>query len=318
MIIRNSNLRERIFSNRYKILAVIIAIILILSLIQFLNYWSQLQIQNENANKQENTTNNSLVSQEAIIQGGSILDTQGEVNTKQIDTFIQYCNEAKVQEAYQLLSDECKEQMYPSIEQFKKNFWSVNFKVKKDYKIENWINTYDYYTYKIKMYEDIMTTGKVKDTYIEDYFTIDRKTQKLNINNYIGRELINTQQEIGEIKIDILYRDIYLDYESYEMRITNKTDKTILLDTKDKTKTMYIEGDNDVTYSAYSHELNESNLKILSQYSKKLTIKYNKVYKANNKTRAIYFSDFIVDYEEYVKFVDKSLYTNRAKIRLDL
>lgn len=47
MIIKNSNLRRQIFSNRYKILGIIVAIILIFALIQLLNQTAQVKLNTE-------------------------------------------------------------------------------------------------------------------------------------------------------------------------------------------------------------------------------------------------------------------------------
>ena len=50
MIIKNSNLRRNIFENRYKILAIIVAIILVLCLIRVLNEFAKGLNEKQNVN----------------------------------------------------------------------------------------------------------------------------------------------------------------------------------------------------------------------------------------------------------------------------
>ena len=186
MIIKNSNLRTILAENRYKILAIIIAIILILCVIRLLNEMAK------NANrKTENTVNietsTTYKPQETILQGENVPDFQQEKNDNVMENFIKYCNKKEIQKAYNLLTDECKEILFNSdIQNFEKDYINKIFTTEKSYTMKSWIKTSNSYTYKVKIMEDMLSTGKVNEA-VEDYYTIVNKNgeNKLNINSYV-------------------------------------------------------------------------------------------------------------------------------------
>ena len=58
-----------------------------------------------------------------------------------------------------MLTDKCKELVYPSLKSFKLNYYDNVFKgEKKAYSFENWFGN----TYYVKLTSDALSTGKVK------------------------------------------------------------------------------------------------------------------------------------------------------------
>ena len=139
MIIKNSNLRRNLFGNRYKILAVIIAIILILAVIHVLNERAKNELESSHTNIKESTTYNP---QETVILGQDVTDQKQEVNDDVISTFIELCNKKQVESAFDLLTEECKELIFDnSLEKFKKNYIETKFATPKTYNMQSWINS---------------------------------------------------------------------------------------------------------------------------------------------------------------------------------
>ena len=69
MIIKNSNLRRSITQNRYKILGIIVAIILVLCLIKTLNELAKASNQNKNENQINKSYTSSYKPEETAVLG---------------------------------------------------------------------------------------------------------------------------------------------------------------------------------------------------------------------------------------------------------
>lgn len=128
---------------------------------------------------------------------------------------------------------------------------------------------------------------------------LENNVYKLNINNYIGKEIINAKYNSDNIYVNVISKNIYMDYEVYDITITNNTGKTIKLDSQEKTKTIYALDDNNVRYIECNSEYIDEELVINNVQTKKLKIKFNKNYSTKNKIIKILFSDVILNYEEY-------------------
>lgn len=282
-------------NNRIKIWIAVAIIALVVLVIQFFNILAK-------KGNEENKNQNKIISADAYKNNISInAEVKNESVEKQpdlvIDQFIRYCNAGDIEKAYDLLTDECKEKIFPTIEYFKNNYYLLNFKTQKLYSK----TLYDGNTYKIKIYENVLNNGNISSQATEDYYTIVKKDNvaKLNISNYIERKYINKTEQNSFLKVEVVKKDVYSDYEEYELKITNLTYKTILLDTRSSTKKMYLSGNENVKYYSYSHELSQDDLLIRSMVTKTVTIKYNKSYNKSFTANGVYFTDIVKDYDEY-------------------
>lgn len=318
MIIKNSNLRRNLFSNRYKILAIIIAIILVIFLVRALNNMA-IQSNIKQNNQQYTTPQSTYKPQETIIQGENISKEEQEINTNIMDTFIKYCNSKNIEQAYNLLTEECKEELFNSdIENFKTQYIEKVFNTPKTYSMQSWVKS-GYSTYKVRIIEDMLSTGKVGDV-IEEYYTIVRQNgqDKLNLNSYIGREKINKQQTINDITITVISKDIYMNYETYNIKVENKTNNTMLLDTKKDTKSVYVTGSNTTKYSVYMHEIDDIFLTIKPRLYRNLKLKVNKLYNTEIKSEKITFTDIVPNIEDYKQSNNKKEYNDTIKLEIEL
>ena len=209
--------------NRRMIIWAIAAIIFVLLLIKVLNNISIKGTQ-KSTESNNNLTRQERKSKDSIITDTKISNDKVKENYKLITEFVDFCNN-DAQQAYDLLTEECKENLYPNIEEFNKNYINVVFKEKKEVDIQSWIENGKKYTYLVKFYGDSITTGNVEDKKYEDYITIDEEKQKININRYIGRFEKKIQEEINNIKFEINSVDIYKDYEIYNLKISNFNNK---------------------------------------------------------------------------------------------
>ncbi len=279
----------------WKMIGIIIVIIIIL---QLLNYAQKQKAENQKSfinNTGESVQYNYLdLSTNKSVLSGEEISRQKKDSIKIIDEFFAYCNEQKIQEAYDLLTEECKEEMYSSIEIFDEMYYQkvLNGK-KKNISVENWTGN----IYKVTINDNFIATGEYSEkNKMQDYITI--KDNKLNINSYIGRVMPEREKRIGDITIKIIREDTYMDYIAYTFEITNNSQKAILLDSLENIDTMYIKDSNEKKDTAYSHELSSDNLLVDEGSQKQITIKYYSKFSSTKRIKKIVFSRFILDYDE--------------------
>ena len=182
--------------------------------------------------------------------------------------------------------------MYPTLDSFKNAYYGDVFNGKqRTCTIENWVND----IYKVRMGEDILSTGKDTGYAKEDYITIKKvdNEYKLNINNYIGTTKIEKTTTNDNITMEVLSKNTYKDYEEYTIKVTNKTNGIIKLDTTTSTKTTYIEDSNGRKYSYYSNELTDETLTFQRGQTADVTIKFYSPYISTKSIKAIVFSNII-------------------------
>jgi len=312
MIIKNSNLRRDITDNRYKILAIIVAIILVLCLIQSLNELAKTSNKKKNENK-INTNTSSYKPEETAVLGSNVQNKKQEQNTKVMDEFIKYCNSKEIEKAYNLLTDECKiEKFSNNIENFKTNYVEKIFTKTKTYNMQAWING-ENPTYKVRIIDDVLATGDVGEA-VEDYITIIKKDNdyKINLSSYIGTTNVNKQTKQDDIIVTFLEKESNMEYEIYNIQIENKTKNTMLLDTKTKPKSVYATGSNGATYTAFMYEIEDTHLTIEQGVTKKISIKINKIYSPNIGVDKLTFTDVIENLEEYNNTQNKNEYPRKT------
>ena len=302
---------EWYINNKTKVLTaifIIVVIILVSIIVNFLNALQLNEVQTNtetNVNVQENNTpignftDIYVGDSESVVTGENMSSAQVTI-IDTINQFVQLCNERNVNEAYNMLSDECKEEVYPSLDSFSNNYYNAIFNgQKKNIAVENWVNS----IYKVTFENDALSTGMyTEEGTIQDYITVTRNENnelRLNINNYIGRQEINKKHtDTSNVTITVLRSDTYMDYETYTYSITNNTNNTILLDDKGSTDNMYIEDENGNQYTAYIHELSESQLTITPGETKEVTIKYYSRYGSTKNITQVVFNKIILNYNE--------------------
>ena len=304
---------EWYINNKTKVLTAIFIIVVIILVSIIVNFLNTLQLNEAQTNTETNVNvqeNNSPIGNftdiyvednESVVTGENMSSSQVTI-IDTINQFVQLCNERNVNEAYNMLSDECKEEVYPSLDSFSNNYYNAIFNGQnKNTSVENWVNN----IYKVTFENDALSTGVyTEEGTIQDYITVTRNENnelRLNINNYIGRQEINKKHtDTSNVTITVLRSDTYMDYETYTYSITNNTNNTILLDDKGSTDNMYIQDANGNQYTAYIHELSEAQLTITPGETKEVTIKYYSRYGSTKNITQVVFNKIILNYNEVV------------------
>lgn len=125
-----------------------IVIIVIIVITQALNNYT---IQKNNKKVTMQKSNSSIIKQQVFKENNQ--------NTKLVNQFIEYCKNEQIESAYELLSENCKKELYPTRKDFSNLYYNQLFKKKHDVEIK-----YDSKNniYKIIFYEDILESGKVE------------------------------------------------------------------------------------------------------------------------------------------------------------
>lgn len=253
----------------------------------------------------------NIISKKSSVTGDTISTERLKSETDIIKEFMDNCNEGEIEKAYNLLSDDCKELLYPTIDRFKEDYYEKVFNnQQKIYTIENWVNS----IYKINISANILATGNINEAPIQDNITIEKNEngeQKLNINNFIKKREPNKQAQLQEVNFKVLTEEQYMDYAIYTIEVTNSSDNNILLDNLKQADSMYIEDENGIKYSAYTNNIPESGLFVNSHHKRTLKIKYFEKYDSSRLINSVVFSKIILNYEG-----DRNYETTGIKINI--
>ena len=288
-------------------LAVITFAFLVLQVLDSIAEKEQEEINNNIQMINSSTNQSTTISKtdKSVITGEKISTYDDNINVRTINRFINYCNNGEIEEAYSMLSDECKEVIYPSIESFKSNYINKIFYIYRIYDLENWYKNVNLYTYYIKYSEDILSTGNVnsKDNK-SDYITVVQEDDeyKLNISSYVGRKIKNTKGYNDNIYITLNWIDMYIDYSILNITINNNnSESTICIDTKEDVMTLHAVDDNGVKYSAFLNEIPNSQLVFNKRETRTLDIKVNMIYSTSRYLKGISFNDIVTNYDNYAQ-----------------
>lgn len=287
--------RLRSFYNRNKKTIFIVGFCIIIGymIIRYLNNYYI-----EKTRKMQQSYNNSSSMQKATTvienQGFDLSEGKKTENTIRqhkdvIDQFYNYCNKKNMLKAYNMLTDECKQSKYPTIDHFENNYYNNIFNTTKSYVIESWNGN----TYRVKIQEDILSTGKANNTtFMEDYVTIidTNNTKKININGYIKKEIISKQFKNEIVTIKVNSKDVYMDYEIYNITIKNNSNIKLLIDDLKDSESIYLTEEKGAKYHFVNYELTKEQLEIISGATVNVSIKFNHVYRNNKQIKSLTFS----------------------------
>lgn len=306
--------------NRKRIIKVILIIVFIIALIQLLNAIAK----KPNTSKVENIViknasyGDEVISFKSPVTGKSVSEDELKNVSDIIKQFMDYCNSSNVEAAYNLLTDECKEEMYPTINDFNNIYFNYTFGgEKKTYTIENWVND----IYQVRITGDILSTGKIDNAETkQDYVTIVEEdgVYKLNINSYVGRSKPNKVTNIDDIKVTVTQVDTYMDHEEYNLLIENNSTNDILLDTSNDTKSVFLLNKNDKKTYFLSNEIIPNQLMVQSKYKTNLKIKFANAYSSSSTYKNIVFTKAVLNYDEYKKIENKEQYNNFEELRIKI
>ncbi len=283
--------------NRKTINRIILVIVFLFLILKVLNSF----VKNKNKSDFITDNSNNITISNAVTSDKSVV-TGKELNKNQIteidviEKFYKYCNSKEAENAYNLLSTDCKTELFPSIDEFKTSFFSPIFgNSEKLYTIENWVGS----IYKIRISENILETGKEAKKAISDYVTVVKENNeyRLNIYDFIRKKTINKQKKFDDVEIKILNEYKYMDFNIFEIEITNNGTKPILLDDLNEIDNTYISDTNRQKYKMYTHEVTSEQLTIKPNSTTRIKLKFYCKYISTREIESITFNNVILNYK---------------------
>lgn len=290
--------------NKRKILITIAVIALIIIVIQIAN--SVIKRRNEkdrNEIKQGTVANDITKPNESIISQDKLTEKETKENSDFIEQFVSFCNQKKADDAYRLLSDDCKNELYPTKELFISNYMNQIFEETVNYELQLWYTVSNCYTYRITYNKGnlLQTGGQGNSGNFLDYITLLKQNgeYKLNINKFIRKQILSKQGSSNGIDVTINSKCIYVDYEIYNVTVQNNTQNTILLNDGTDANNFSLIGRNNSTFSSVISELPISSLTLNPQYRKTIDIKFNKIYMTRSELEAMQMTNIYLNKEQY-------------------
>ena len=299
-------LRLYYYNNKKMIWVIIGMAIFIIVIIQLLNSIEENRteeiLSNTNANANDIASNETYLpsTTSSIISDSNVSKKDLEEDTDIIEEFVNYGNSNDVEGAYNLLSQECKDEMFSTSDRFYNNYFKGVFSEKRAYDLDTWDSSGNRTTYRIKYLNNVMATGTVNEEFIEDYITVieENNEKKLNINQFINKVDLDKKASKDGLDVSVVSKCYYYDYETFEITFQNNSEKTVVLDSKNDTETVYVKDSNNVRYPWFGNEIANEYLTINPGESRTLKIKFNKMYNSERKDETINFADLLIGEEK--------------------
>ncbi len=283
--------------NRKLIITILIIVLAVFIGLRLINHF--VKIQNEqslNNSQQELESQIGMENRNFEISGGETRDPEFYKSEKKvIDNFIFYCNNKNFEEAYNLLTPDCKDVMFPDVNTFIKEYGEKNFNTVKNYNIQAWNGN----IYRVKIMEDLLANGKTADEgYIEQYYTV--YDDELNINDYMGsNKYSNKTQEKANVNVTVERIDFYIDDAIVKIKVTNNRETSIMLNTRDYADNIYLSDDQNLKYVSILNEIEDDEFIIAPGETKEVSIKISMPYTKAENVYSFSIDNMLANYEQY-------------------
>lgn len=193
-----------------------------------------------------------------IDSGGNVPEKYQEKINTTIDNYFNYCNNKKYENAYNMLTEDCRNYLYGDLSLFKEYVDNI-FNTNKTYNIQNYSNVDGVYIYDINIIDDIEstgTTGKYEPYKEKIALRIENKEFKISNQGFIESKDYNIISEDDYIRVTVKSKDVSYRKEGYNLTIQNKTDKYIdIIDNSINAEVTLNLGDQKRTVTNYSNAM---------------------------------------------------------------
>mgnify|MGYP000031733044 CR=1 FL=1 len=216
-------IREFIKKHKNKVILILIAWIIILAINYLIELWSS----------EEGLITTYDPHNPIIDTGENVSNKNQEKIEEVIAQYIEYCNQKQYQEAYSMIKPECREFVYPTLEDFK-SYVDYVFKTPKIYNIQNYSNKNGKYFYRVRILDDILATG-LTDTdtveYFEDKFVLEEENGQIvmSVKEFIDCQDLEKVYEDKYMKVVVIRKLTTFEEEIYTLEITNRTNNVLVI-----------------------------------------------------------------------------------------
>ena len=290
--------------NRKKVIIVIACIaVIIYGVVMYLNYLKNDNNEpSDNSSSSNNTTaiiqndtknnveNNASLNITNDINSNTVNQNSIKVNNaiEAIQKFVNFCNSRDLDSAFNMLTDDCKEQLYNnSKDEFANKYVNSLFDKKRSNQINKWANSDGKLElYKVIFYENPINTGKIdasnsKNDYITAVYSDG--TYKLNINGFIKREEINSSKKNNFMQVKVLNRLVFVDYEIYNVNIKNDILVDLTLDNMDDNIKTYLQDTDGNYFRILNTEYSSESTRVSNESEANFALKFDRGYSSTSK-----------------------------------
>lgn len=247
----------------------------------------------------EQVPNTTKTPQVAVMSTNEKVSKKVQTSAEEfIESYVDACNQGKYQKAFAMISENCRKYEFnDDVEKFAK-YVLEKMPTPKKYSIQSYSNTQGYYIYEVKYFDDMLATGLTNSEY---NFTTEKMVLKKNskgsfdiaVGNFIEYKDINSVAENDYLKIDVKNCMVRYSTQTYEVKLTNRTDYTIVVADN------YIEDEISLALSG-EYRGTESGKTIVLPPEGSLTVKlgFMKFVDDNDEAQSLLFSNIRV-LEEY-------------------
>lgn len=208
-----------------------------------------------------------------------------------ITKFAKSCSEGKYEEAYEVLSEDCKNIVFGDVKEFIK-YAKTNFPKDSRYEVIPYSRVGSTYIYQVKVFEDFLATGLTYSNYsyidLKMAINEDKEGKKyLSVAGFMGRFDLDSVFENDYIKVEILEKTSFYNEETYNVKITNRTENDIVIkDNKNKADEILLNvgGDSRVDIAL------QSNLILKAFATRNVSLTFTKFFDEQSPGSSIVFS----------------------------
>ena len=215
-----------------------------------------------------------------------------------IEKYIEHCNKEQYTDAYNMLSDECKE-YFVSFNSYAR-YVSNKFDEPKIYSIQNYSNKDGKYIYNVKLYNDILASGLTNSVYNyqEEKITASYDEDKnivFSVGNFIEEVKINNVQENEYLKIDVKSKIVKYSNEIYKVRLTNRSENIIVIKNSELNNEIVLKSNNELR-----NNINEETIILKPGETTFYNLTFDKYYDDTNDSQSLIFNSIRV-VEQYIE-----------------
>lgn len=182
---------------------------------------------------QQISSTNTYTPDEAIMDENGNVPTRYRSEIKDvIQQYFDYCKTKQYVYAFNLLTADCQEFIYDNSLYRFSEYISERINENKIYYLQNYSNINETYIYDFFVSDDLEATGGTEGfRETKEKIALKKENGEWRISNqgYIGRETLNSTQEDENMKVKVTSKNISYQKEAYDLSITNKADKYILI-----------------------------------------------------------------------------------------
>lgn len=210
-----------------------------------------------------------------------------------IDSYIKYCNNKEYENAYNLLSEEFKDNYCKTLDEFSE-YVDNNFQTKKIYNIQNYSNIKGTYVYRVRILEDILASGTTDNYWFdEDKFVIKKENDelKLSLGGFCGEKELNIDVEDDYMQVKIIKKNMEYDNSTYTFEIKNKTGNYIVLADSTTSEEVQLKFENEIRDAT---NITDADIVIYPNDSKTINIVFNEYFDDKKDPRSLIFNNIRV------------------------